>query len=206
MNYKPIEHWENICLDTGMIIGRLAAERTTTKDPELLWSKKLLDFLVTSKTKAGRDRTFWISSITLSELLNREPSHTVKASKIYNALSAKNLNFHPFDNDVAFHMVNNYYSVLNKNTQHSIIKQLRWNIPYDIGREHITRDLMIMATGDFKNCDVLLSYDKKTLYKLSKEINVFCALAYKAFFHTNGSGDIVFSYDRTIPDKELGYI
>lgn len=187
-----------------MIIARLAAHKNPSH-PDFKFTKQLLDFLVTTKTKNGKSRVFWVSSITLSELLNKESSSGVKNSKIYSALSSKNLNFNPFDNKVAFHMVNNYHAVLGKATQHSIVSDLKWNISLDTAREHITRDLMIMATGDYVSCDVALSFDKKTFYRLSKEVGVFCCLPYKKYFQTNPSGDIVFSYDRTIPDGELGY-
>ena len=67
-----IADWEDIFLDTSIIINLLLAQRGTT-DTTSLFVNKLISFLSKSKRKDGKkDRTFYFSAISLSEILSDE--------------------------------------------------------------------------------------------------------------------------------------
>ena len=60
---------------------------------------------------------------------------------------------------------------------------------------------MILATGHHSEVDVILTNDHKTMYELSKKVDVFCAITRPPFF--DAKADNFFTYDRIRVDKDL---
>ena len=76
------QDWEKILLDTSILISYLQALRDNNKDVRCDFVKRLIDDLVKNKTTSGKNRLFYVSSITISELLNQNVDSKPKIMKI----------------------------------------------------------------------------------------------------------------------------
>jgi len=166
--------------------------------------KKLLTFLATNKTHDNKKRKFIVSSIVMGEFLKNAPKKGQKEAIISKALNTNNLEFIPFNNSMALFMVNNYHDKLRKEGIKSLQEKLDYSFnSYVLAREWISRDLMIIATSEYKNSDVLLTCDIKTMYRTSVEIGASVAIAEPRYF--DHSGQNVFHYNRAKLHQDLGY-
>ena len=68
---KPIKDWKKILIDTSIICALFRAQYTTSDDTTL-FINKLINYLSNSKSGDKSERTFLISTITLTELLTKE--------------------------------------------------------------------------------------------------------------------------------------
>jgi hypothetical protein len=195
MLQPAIERWEKIFLDTSVIIGVLAAIRGTDNE-NYNFCHRLIKELSKDKSADGKERIFYISAITLSEILIKiQPGSTLHGI-IVQALNSSNTDFVAFDEVIAEIFIREYHSILGNEELNKFAKSIGWP-EHDLhtGREWVTRDVMIIASATERKADVLLTLDKKTMYPLSVKLNVPCAVCFPA--HFNYSGKHIFTYEET---------
>lgn len=187
--------WQNVFIDTSVILSLLRSLRDD-KDDVCNFIGKLMNDLAVKNSSKHKKRTFYLSSITISELMERA-NDGEKAAKIVKALNSENVTFHPFDNSVAEFVVNKYHSLLTKPKQTPFARQISWP-EHDLGiaREWITKDLMIIATAHYLDCDVILTIDKNTMHPIAEKVDYPCALCYPDNFEVSASGKNIFNYDK----------
>ncbi len=182
VDIKPIKDWQKILLDTTIIISLFNAEADGVKDDVILFIKKLVNYLGSSKTGDNNERIFYISTITLSELLTRE-NDAEKIKRILKVLNSQNVEFIDFDLEAALHFNARLYNKLSKDSLHDKAKEFGWKQnDYMMAREWINRDYMIIMSGVVHQADVILTADKKSFYPLTAEAGIFCALTYPDLF------------------------
>jgi hypothetical protein len=195
MTVRKFVDWHDIFLDTSII---LAYFRSLRDDQDVVCNfvGKLIHQLVTQKSSANRERNFYISSITISEILEKSQNET-KAAKIVRLLNSDHVNFHPFDNDVAEYMVKSYHKLLGTENLSRIAKELSWpEHELKAGRQWIEKDLMILATAQYLECDTILTIDKNTMIPLAEKVGYFAASCYPENFELSENGKTIFHYNR----------
>lgn len=185
MTIKPIKDWENIFLDTSIIINLFLSLKDGVTDDMAMFVNRLIKYLNENNGASNNPRTFYISSITISEIWNK--SEYGKSEEIIKALNSHNVTFAAFDNYIAEHIDKNYHSILNKAKLNDFARELSWP-EHDLvmAREWILKDTMIVASSDYYDCDVLLTTDVKTMYPVAEKMNVPCAVAYEENFEIEG--------------------
>lgn len=185
MRKVPYLDWKHIMLDTTIIFAYIQATRDENKDDRCVFVKRLIDDLNTNNSNDGTKRSFYVSAISISEMYDKS-SDKKKTEKIVSKLGVRSMTFMPFDTDVAEFMTSNYHSVLGTNKHKDIAKELK--LPQHEGdyvREWITKDLMIIATGDYLKCDCILTLDERTMLPMSQKVDFFCCVALKKNFNQN---------------------
>ena len=191
MNKVKYLEWENILLDTSVVIKYLHALRDGNHHVAN-FVKRVIDNLNTTKNSNGKARKFYVSSVTISELYDKSGDIS-RAEKIVRALNIKGVTFLPFDNDIAEFMTNKYHGVLGTNNLKKIARDLSFP-EHDLlhGRQWIEKDVMILATAEYQKCDVVLSMDKNTMLPLSEKLDVFCCIVEADNFQHNDT--YIFEY------------
>ncbi|MBS1630004.1 MAG: PIN domain-containing protein [Bacteroidetes bacterium] len=195
---KPIyTEWEHIFLDTCIIIDYLHAKRNPGHATRADYVKKILDDLLTKKTASGANRKFYVSAITISELLDKSDDKP-KAERLVKQLNASDLTYVAFDNDIAGFMTANYHAILGTDKLRAISRELSWP-EHDLvlAREWVSKDLMIIASAHSLDCDVVLTVDWKTFYPVAEKVDCFCALVLEDNFNISPSGANIFAYEPT---------
>jgi predicted nucleic acid-binding protein len=184
----PIAEWEKILLDTSIICHLFVAQNPETTDATALFSKKLIQFLSATKTSNRKERLFYISTITLSELLVRE-NDAEKIKRILRVLNASNVQFISFDFEVSMQFNKDLYPYLGTEKLHQFAKEFGFKTnDFMMAREWITRDFMIIESAKVNNVQVSLTADKRTFYPLANQIDCFAALCFpKLFDHSEHS-------------------
>jgi hypothetical protein len=199
---KPIIDWKTILIDTGVIMALLAGQRGNTKDEGLLFVNKLVNFLCRNKTGKNEERTIYISTISLGEVITKE-SGPEKIKLVLKALDSNNVEFLSFDTITALEFNIKLQPYLEKEALHAKAKELGFATQdYGMARQWISKDYMIAMTAFVKNVDVILTLDKKTFYPICKDFNgTGCVLAYHELFeHTE---TFVLKYDYNNVDNFL---
>lgn len=180
---KKIKDWEKILLDTSVLCSLFRSQDSTNNDEQTLFTVKLISFLTQNKTSSGKDRIFYVSAITVSELLTRE-NDSEKIRRILSVLNSKNVEFIDFDLQTSLEFNSRLYEHLSRKSLHEIANEIGFKTGnYMMAREWITRDYMIIMSGVSRNVDVTFTADKKTFYPLTKNINnAFCVLVYPELF------------------------
>ena len=203
MKIPDLQNWRTILLDTTVIINALHA-LNGSQDEVCNLSLGLIRFLSKNKTTKNQDRVFLVSAITISEILQNNEGDEKIVKKVVRAIDSKNVEIISFDERIAEYMKSNYHELLGVKNQNKIIPTLNIDQRNFVQiREWITKDLMILATGHYSEADVILTNDHKTMYELSKKVDVFCALTRPHFFDVKGEN--FFTYERIKADKELGF-
>ena len=192
MNKVKYAEWENIFLDTSIIIRYLHGMRDGN-NREAAFVKRLIDDLNATKTSKGKKRNFFISSITIGELYDKS-GDTKRAENIVRALNTKGLTFISFDNDIAEFMTGKYHAILGTSVLKDIARQLSFP-EHDLlhARQWIEKDVMIIASAEYSNCDIILTMDKKTMLPIANKADYFCGVAEIDNFNCNES--YIFEYD-----------
>jgi hypothetical protein len=80
--------------------------KTGVSDSVAIFTNKLISYLNDNNSGAGKKRQFYISSVSISEILTNSPNG--RAVEIINAINSENVTFVSFDNDIAELMNNSY--------------------------------------------------------------------------------------------------
>jgi len=181
---KQIKDWHKILLDTNVICALFLSEKPGVTDPQTLFIARLIAYLAKNKTSDGQDRIFYISAITISELLTRE-QNSDKIKRILRVLYSKHVEFIDFHLNAALELNAQLHPHLSKNKLHEKALEIGFSEgELVMAREWITRDYMIIMSGVSKNCDVVLTGDKKTFYPICKDVKrIDCVLTYPELFN-----------------------
>jgi predicted nucleic acid-binding protein len=200
MTVKPFKDWEHIFLDTTVIINLLLSLKTGVTDSVAIFTNKLITYLNNNNSGAGRKRQFYVSSVTISELLAKTPNG--KAVEIINAINSENVTFVAFDNDIAELLNNTYHPILGKGALNDFAKQLSWP-EHDLvlAREWIQRDTMILASSQYVQADVILTNDKRTMYQTAKQGSVPCALSFPDYFNSSDEHILGYIHDKALAEN-----
>ena len=200
MTVKPFKDWEHIFLDTTVIINLLLSLKTGVTDPVAIFTNKLISYLNNNNSGSGRKRQFYVSSVTISELLSKTPNG--KAVAIINAINSENVTFVAFDNDIAELLNNTYHALLGKAALNDFARQLSWP-EHDLvlAREWIQRDTMILASSQYVQADVILTSDKRTMYKTAKQASIPCGLAFPEYFKSTDEHILGYLHDKALAEN-----
>lgn len=125
MRKVEYHNWERILLDTGVIIKLIHSLDEKCQDTEKLFVKHLVNALLIprppEKDKPKSERVFCISAITLSELLYKAQENE-KTLQIIRALNTANVEFLPFNDEVADYLTVNYHPYLGKQALNSFAR------------------------------------------------------------------------------------
>lgn len=102
--------WEHILLDTSVLFSYMNAVRSQ-HDTKCNFVKRVIDDLVSKKATNNHERQFYISAISISEMLDKSTNQK-KTVNIIKHLNSKNVTFSDFDTDIAEFMTSNYHQLL----------------------------------------------------------------------------------------------
>ena len=124
---KPnVADWENIFLDTSVVINLLLSQKTGVTDPETHFIYKLVSFLANNKRKDGKkDRTFFISSITLSEILSDEKEGE-RIQQILKVVGSSDVEFISFDETIALDISRSIAEHLTNKNLNRFAQEIGW--------------------------------------------------------------------------------
>jgi hypothetical protein len=200
--------WERILLDSGVIMSLLRAQASSCTNQDDLFIARLLGDLLrpivqdpNTKGKKPKERTFCVSAVSISELLTRSPDQE-RTARLVAALRTSNVEFLPFDDNVAGFLIDTYHPMLSKEALNKFARQQGWP-EHDLvnGREWVNRDLMILATAHYFNCDVVLTTDVRTFYPMAQLAGFFSALSYRECFEISDSDRYIFRYDSNAAER-----
>lgn len=193
MRKVPYLEWENIFLDTSIVFSYIQATRDNNTDSDCDFVKRVIDDLSSNPTTSGKKRKFYLSAISIAEMYDKSTDRK-KTELIVSKMNISTMTYVAFDTDIAEHMTSTYHAVLGRIKQNNLAKKIGYP-EYDMAivREWITKDLMIIASADYLQCDVILTIDEKTLLPLCNEINYFCSVCDKPRFNCNDK--YIFEYN-----------
>lgn len=184
-NKNIISNWGNILIDTSVIIR--AINYVKNKKVENKFCYDLIKYLSETKFQKSEsstvERRFFVSSITIAEILENTTNDISKSQKIIQLLNAKNLTILDFDEDVANIFNGTFCDNLGQKNQDNILKRWGQHPTKDL-RQSLNNDLMILASGLSQNIDVVLCFDKG-MYKIGKKCDLHLAYLNENYFHYN---------------------
>lgn len=185
--------WERILIDTSTILDYLKVGSGDKKVFDRIeFTKKIIDFLVDSKTQKGTERKFLISAISLSEIKTLNKDADVYKEIIF-ALNASNVEIIPFDRRLALFINTNAGELFHKkNLNFKITEAFNQAGDFSLIREWLIKDYLIAFSGLYSNCDVILTADEKTFKPICDEIKCPCTVTLPENF--NHAGKNVFYY------------
>jgi len=193
---KPIKDWKRILIDTSIICNLFRSEGKDVTDKTIIFSNQLITFLTNQKSSDLKERTFLISTITISELLTKEQD-SEKIKKILRVLNSDNVEFIDFDLETSLTFNRYLYPHLSRSELHERAKELGFKThEYMMAREWISKDLMIICSGIEKGADVVITADKNTMYPIANDLNIFCVLAFPELFEVFGTAIMGYQYDK----------
>ena len=204
MTRRPYQEWENVLLDTSIIFRYAHSLKNPGHNAEADFVKRVLDDLMTNQNKYKKSRKFYLSAITISEMLGRS-TDTSKTEKIIAMLNVQDLTIASFDSDIAEFMVENYHAYLGTAKQNILGRE--WGLPNNdmiMVREWMTKDLMIVGTADYYKCDVVMTCDKNTMAPLADAVGYFCAVIKEENFNTGESGRFLYEYAPNVTYVQSG--
>ena len=189
----PYLQWENILLDTSILFSYIQASRENNTDEDCKFVKRVIDDLNNNKSTNKKVRNFYVSAISIAEMYDRSTERK-KTEKLIEKMNIKTMTYVAFDTDIAEHMTGTYHSVLGTTKQNALAKKIGFP-EYDMAivREWITKDLMIIATGDYLKCDVAMTIDERTFLPLCKEVDFYGCNCKKEKFNVNDT--YIFEYN-----------
>ena len=199
-----IHHWGKILIDTNVLIKVLGYRKTGREDFKFYYD--LLAHLASTQYQKSNgttaDRSFFISAISIAEILERVEEGSKKSQNIIHALNANNVTVVDFDEDVADLFNTEFCEVIGKQKMNDLLS--KWGESVTKGeRESLTKDIMILASGMFMEMDACLCYDKG-LYRIGRECGVNTIYCLPEFFRN--SGDTFFEFYAANCDKALNTI
>ncbi len=191
---KPIKDWKTILIDTSIICALFRAQYEI-EDAVTVFINKLIKYLSNSKSSDNSERIFYISTITLSELLTKEQDEK-KVARILSVLDSTNVQFRSFDTPTAIAFNLALADKLHKSVLNAKAAELGWKTgDYMSAREWIIKDYMIAMTGAVKKVDVILTADKNTFYPLCADIDSCnCVITYPELFHQTDAFILEYDY------------
>lgn len=190
---KRMGDCEKVFLDTSIIINLLNAKESNKK---AFFVKNLINSLCENKTTSKKDRVFFISTITIGELVKfaNKDKHAVIID-LMKLLNSSNLEIVPYTDDIALNQNILFKDYLTKSNLNKLIEKLKlFPHDYTLAREYITRDFMIITTAHHKNVDVILTSDKNSFSPITDLLNIYCKVAESPNFITSNNGNTVFDF------------
>ncbi|QEC68574.1 type II toxin-antitoxin system VapC family toxin [Panacibacter ginsenosidivorans] len=185
INTRLLTGWEKILLDTTVIINLFLAKKGSN-DPICLFIQKLMSYLVNNNTASGKERQFYISTITLSELLSDETEREL-IMQVLSVVNSKNVELIAFDDKIGVEIANSLSHHLSRTELHRFAQEIGWKThELMMAREWINRDYMIAMSGKNRNIDLALTADHKTFYPICRNIDLECAVCEEEFFNVGG--------------------
>ena len=182
-----------VFLDTSILIDLFNTSETNERTK---FVRNLIDSLNVSSLNKGKSRTFYISSITIGEMVKfASKSKDEVLVDLLTLLQAQNLEILPYTDDIALNQNVLFKKYAAKTKLNEFLKKLNlFPHNYVLAREYISRDFMIISTAHHINADVIITSDKNTFLPIAKEINIFCVVAEKENFQTSIGGDKIYEF------------
>jgi len=190
---KRMGDCEKVFLDTSIIIDLLNAKESNEKT---FFVKNLINSFCEYKTTNKKERVFFISTITIGELVKfADKGKNEVVIDIMRLLNSSNLEVVPYTDDIALNQNILFKDYRTKSDLKKLIEQLKlFPHNYVLAREYITRDFMIITTAHHKNVDVILTSDKNSFLPITELLNIYCKVAESPNFITSGNGLTIFDF------------
>lgn len=181
---NEIQDWQNIFLDTSIVIALLAHQKGS-KDRVFNFVHQLISYLSNNKSKENKDRQFLVSAISLSEILCYEDNDD-KIAKIVGVIGSENVEIIAFDQEIALQLNNHLHDHITNTALNKFAQDLGYKSgEFAMVREWIHRDYMIVISAANRQADAILSTEKKNFLPVCNKADVFCALTYPELFNYN---------------------
>lgn len=182
-----------VFLDTSILIDLFNTSETNERTK---FVRNLIDSLNNSLPVKGKSRTFYISSITIGEMVKfASKSSDEVLVDLLTLLQAQNLEVLPYTDDIALHQNVLFKKYATKTSLNEFVKKINlFPNNYVLAREYISRDFMIISTAHHINADVIITSDKNTFLPIAQELNIFCVVAEKQNFQTSIGGDKIYEF------------
>lgn len=202
MIVKPFKDWENIFLDTSIVIHIILSARPGITDKQVLFTKKLIEYLSKNKAASGKERRFYVSALTIAEIWSKSNDKMTK--EIVKAIDSENTTIVAFDNEIADLMTNSYNDILGSKKLNKFASELSFpSSDLLMAREWIQKDTMIIGSSQYLNCDILMTLDGKTMYRTAQRLKVPCVYAMEKYF--DQSEQFFLGYKHEVALKENPY-
>lgn len=193
--------WKSILIDTSVIIKVINYKKHKKEVNEFAY--KLIDYLSSTNAqvndKTTKKRQLFVSAISIAEIIDSTSSAADKTRKIVQALNASNLEIIDFDEDVADIYNIKFIDKLKVQYQKDILK--KWGVDYNkVNKEILTKDLMILGCGIYKNVDAVLCFDKG-MYRVGRECGINMVYVDPKFFDYNEI--YIFEFFQKKCDKDM---
>lgn len=182
-----------VFLDTSILIDLF---NTSVTNERTKFVRNLIDSLNNSSPIKGKTRTFYISSITIGEMVKfASKSKDEVLVDLLTLLQAQNLEVLPYTEYIALNQNVLFKKYATKTKLNEFLIKLKlFPHNYVLAREYISRDFMIISTAHQINADVIITSDKNTFLPIAQEINIFCVVAEKQNFQTSIGGDKIYEF------------
>lgn len=182
-----------VFLDTSILIDLFNTSETNERTK---FVRNLIDSLNNSLLVKGKSRTFYISTITIGEMVKfASKSKDEVLVDLLTLLQAQNLEILPYTDDIALNQNVLFKKYATKTKLNELLKKLKlFPHNYVLAREYISRDFMIITTAHHINADVIITSDKNTFLPIAQELNIFCVVAEKQNFQTSIGGDKIYEF------------
>jgi len=186
---RKLVDWNNVLLDTSVILNYLKTGRGTDEQSEKVrFTQRLINYLAAKHedNKASKACNFLISSISISEIKHLAKDEEL-VNRIVKALSTPNVEFLSFTRGIALHLNGMLGSLIHDTIAVNELAQSQGLFLDNLAmaREWISRDAMIIASAHFRNVDVILTDDSKTFLTICEKIQVPCLLVRQENFNYN---------------------
>ena len=194
--------WKRILIDTSVII-RVINHRKNKKE-ENKFANQIVEYLSNTEAqvtdKKTTQRSLFVSAISIAEIIDSAQAENGNKTKmIVEALNAKNLEIIDFDEDVAEIYNLQFIEKLGVDYQKNALS--RWGVDYTkVNREILTKDLMILGCGLYREVDAVLCMDKG-MYKIGRECGINMVYTDPKYFNYNET--YVFEFYTIVCDEGL---
>lgn len=182
---------ERVLLDTTVFINALS------KNPGNAYNNFVRDIifeLTTKKSSRGRSRRFLVSDITISELISLSSVEQF-GRDIAPILDSSDVDIYPFDTDCAIWVNNNFRNLLVTQAANDFLKKTSAHtINLKMGREWISRDMMILSTAVINGADLILTSDKTTFKPLADMAKFPCVITEESSFVKDLFGTVAWEF------------
>ncbi|MES2411650.1 MAG: hypothetical protein V4535_09440 [Bacteroidota bacterium] len=199
-NKDLIPNWSRILIDTSVIIRTINYAKNQAEANKFVYEtiRHLADTKCQSE-KGLNDRKFYVSAISIAEILMKLDDKVKKSQMIIKAFNANNITIVDFDEDVANIFNSDFCDAMGVKAQNDILT--RWGEePSKKNRDALTNDIMILASGLSVDIDIVLCIDKE-MYKIARECGINAVYVDEKYFNVSGSN--YFEYYSTSSDKDF---
>jgi len=190
MGKKSIYEYENIFVDTGVIIDLLKTDVAKSTDLVKKRIKLVNKFFTALKLKKNKV-IFTISSLNIAEIFHVDAMHDDSLTAIINLFDSQNVVVISFEEDTALYHNSEFHHILGNKEIDKIKTECGYEgSQYCNTRERIRKDVLLVATAKMQKADLILTNDNgfKTLC-IKQGLFCYCFTDKEDDFIMSGGGN-----------------